>query len=140
MAKLVYLLKKQQVKFTYLSGPLLGKLFSQVTTDASTSAGDQNHLLCQVFPTAWQQRRQTCPDYVVQNLNREKKHTTRAPELHLTILNVCCCKFTTGSPRSGRKSAWPAPAQVYPHANSVIRSHTNCCMSNPRPGKKSSVT
>lgn len=86
MDPLAFLLKKQQVQFTYLSGPLLGKLFGQVTTDASSSAGDQNHLLCQVFPTAWQQRRQTCPDYVVQNLNREQKHTTCALKLHLTSI------------------------------------------------------
>lgn len=74
----------QQVdRWSYLSGPLLGELLGQVTADASSPAGDQNHLPGQVLPTAWQQRGQTCPDDVVEHLNREKHHATRAPHLHL---------------------------------------------------------
>lgn len=75
--------KLPALRWIYLSGPLLGKLFGQVTPDASSPTGDQNHLLGQILPPAWQQRRQTCSDYIVDHLNREKKHTTRAPELHL---------------------------------------------------------
>lgn len=55
------------MEWIYLFGPLLGKLFGQVTPDASSSTGDQNHLLGQVFSSAWQERSQTCPDYVVKH-------------------------------------------------------------------------
>ena len=70
-------------RYFYLSGPLLGELLGQVSPDASSPAGDQHHLPAQVLPPARQQGRQTGSDQVVEHLDREEEHTTRALQLHV---------------------------------------------------------
>lgn len=74
----------QQVgrRSTHLPGALPGELLGQVASDASSPTGDQNHLPAQVLASARQERRHTRPDDVVEHLNREKHHATRAPQLH----------------------------------------------------------
>lgn len=69
--------------FFYLSGPLLGELFGQVSADASSTAGDQHHLPAQILPPARQQGRQTGSDQIIEHLDREEEHTTRALQLHV---------------------------------------------------------
>lgn len=69
--------------FFYLSGPLLGELFGQVSADASSPAGDQHHLPAQILPPARQQGRQTGSDQIIEHLDREEEHTTRALQLHV---------------------------------------------------------
>ena len=116
----------------YLSGPLLGKLFRQVTADASSSAGDQHHLLAQVLPHAWQQRKQTCSDYIIEHLKREQTHTPRAPQIHLDGARAGLCSGVDAlCSNSAAPTATSELLQVYPHANSLMCSLGNCCMSNP---------
>lgn len=98
--------------FFYLSGPLLGELFGQVSADASSTAGDQHHLPAQILPPARQQGRQTGSDQIIEHLDREEEHTTRALQLHVGgALSVSSrqkqekclrCKFSLLRARRGR--------------------------------------
>lgn len=115
---------------TYLSGPMLGKLFGQVSSDASSSTSDQYHLLGEVFPSAWQQQHQTCSYYTVEDLNREKKHTTHALQLHFGTCSRIVCKYVYAAslraPQISANSELSAQTatsellQLYPHANNII--------------------
>jgi len=127
-------------RWNYLSGTLLGKLISQVTPDASSPTGDQYHLLAQVLPSVWQQRKQTCPDYVIEHLKREKAHTTRVLQIHLEKCSVAADEQPIMFTLQVYVHFWCPPncaiyEQVCQHANTLICSIRNCCMSNPLASK-----
>lgn len=112
-----------------------------MTSDASPPAGDQYHLLGQVLPPARQQRQQTRSYDIIEHVNGEQKHATRALQLHVakrsravhTSVYAASLRAPPTPPTTASgvpKQATQERPQVCPRVRRVIRSLGACGVSS----------